>query len=90
MASYAIGFLLKWMKNVKVECFILLVFAFLYDFIPFCWDRVLNPDYASFGLWFLRFEVITLGFNLATVIFLNYVEEVMSRFFLIRAHRQKK
>ena len=90
LASYGIGFLEPWMKSRKIECLILLVFAFLYDFMPFIWDRLFNPDYATFGLWFVRFEVITIVLNAGTIVFLKYVEEVMSRFFLIRSYRDKK
>lgn len=92
IASYAIGFCSKWMQSTKKQYLILVLmaFAFLYDFIPFSWDRIVNPDYASLSLWFTRFEIMTFGLNLATIVLLNYVREVMSRFFLIRQHRQKK
>ena len=90
MASYAIGFFAKWMQQSKMKYLIVLMFAFLYDGIPYVWSRMVNLDYATFGLWFLKFEMFTIGLNFATVLFLNYIKEVMSRFFLIRQHRKKK
>ena len=90
LASVVIGFLIPLMKSKKVECLIVLLVVFAYDLVPYLFERILKPEYAEFMLWFMHMEFITFGLNIFTFLFLDYIEEVMSRFFLIRKYRESK
>lgn len=90
VASYGIGYILPKITSKKLQCLVMIAIVFVYDSIPYVWNCLFGFDSASFGLWFLHMELITMGLSGVTFAFLTYVEEVMSRFFLIRMYRDSK
>ena len=90
IASYGIGYALAKIKSKRLQALVVVAFVFVYDLIPYIWNCLFDFDSASFSLWFLHMELITIGLSAVTFAFLTYVEEVMSRFFLIRMYRDSK
>ncbi|HAM31661.1 MAG TPA: hypothetical protein DCP49_09550, partial [Erysipelotrichaceae bacterium] len=52
--------------------------------------KLTSPHYPDFVVWFMHIEALTLVLDLVSVLFLLYIEQVMSRFFKIRELREQK
>lgn len=86
----AIGFIAQTWDRTGVLFTVCLLFCFLLDFLPFCWQKVTGITQIGFGLWFLRMESMTLIVNMAAIAVIMYFDLVMVRFFLIQKHRRRR
>lgn len=86
----AIGFIAQTWDRTGVLFTVCLLFCFLLDFLPFCWQKVTGITHIGFGLWFLRMESMTLIVDMAAIAVIMYFDLVMVRFFLIQKHRRRR
>lgn len=84
-----IGWTRRFMKTERNALLIVLLFVFLYDFIPFVLFHS-QLMYPKLTLWFWYLEGPTLIFATIITLFLLYIQQVMSRFFTIRYYREKR
>ena len=90
LGAYLIGCLRPWMRTEPRKIWIYWAFAFLFDLLPYVTLRLFSSGYPRFLTWMLRVEAATLVLDAATILFLMYAGQVMSRFFKIRDLREQK
>ncbi|WP_276934205.1 rod shape-determining protein MreD [Dubosiella newyorkensis] len=87
------GYLAGWIyEHMHREGSLFLIFlgcAFLYDLIPYIIYFMINHS-PSLDTWFYKIESLTLLADLISILFLMYIQQVMSRFFMIRQYRERK
>lgn len=89
LLGIGIGWTRRFMKTEKKVLLIVLLFVFLYDFIPFVLFHS-QLMYPKLTRWFWHLEGPTLMFDIIITWFLLYIQQVMSRFFTIRYYREKR
>lgn len=90
IAALAIGLIAHYWDRTGVLFLSCLLFCFLLDFLPFCWQKVTGINQIGFGLWFWKMQSMTLIVDLAAIAAVMYFDLVMVRFFLIQKHRRRR
>ncbi len=90
LAALAIGFIAQNWDRTGVLFISCLLFCFLLDFLPFCWQKVTGINQIGFGMWFWRMQSMTLIVDMAAIAVIMYFDLVMVRFFLIQKHRRRR
>lgn len=88
--AYFIGLFNKYMQSDWQKFAWYMLFVFLFDLLPYIFMKLTSPDYPDLAVWFMHIEALTLVLDLVSVLFLLYIEQVMSRFFKIRELREQK
>lgn len=73
--------------NKLVIAFVALV---LLDWIPFFFFSIFGNLNVSFWTWFIHFQLISLLINGAMLFFMQYLVDVMDRYYTIRKHRIRR
>ena len=89
LLAFGIGFLNPYIQTRKKACITFVIFALLYDFIPFGFTRFTHPEYMPFPVWARQLELYSVVLSIITALILMYIKEVMSRYFSIREKRKK-
>lgn len=89
-AGFLIGTCNRYMTTDQRKFLVIFVFTILFDLVPYCLLRIFSQYYPSFITWFLHMELLTIILDSVEILFLMYIEQVMSRFFKIRNLREQK